>query len=176
VRSFKQVAVDQSSDDHRQFALLPYIKEILLSLQPKLKGRNIDIQIDCPIELNVDTYPGAISQILTNFIMNSLHHGFESLPKGIIHIAIEKQENLLQLIYADNGTGMNQEALSKLFDPFYTTKRGQGGSGLGAHIVYNLVTGLLGGSIQASCVDGGGLRYQIRFPLCDSSIPHLAKY
>lgn len=165
VKSFKQVAVDQTSNDRRKFQLLPYLNETLVSLQPKLKGRQISIQIDCPESLVIDNYPGAISQILTNFVMNSLHHGFENLSQGEIQINFEVDGDYLKFLYADNGNGMNEEALGKLFDPFYTTKRGQGGSGLGTHIIYNLVTGLLGGTIKASSIQGQGLQYALRFPL-----------
>jgi len=165
VRSFKQVAVDQTSNDKRKFQLATYLNEILVSLQPKLKGRNIDISIDCPEALIIDSYPGAFSQILTNFVMNSLTHGFENLNQGKIQMRLEVEDNDLKFHYEDNGHGLDKEALSKLFDPFYTTKRGQGGSGLGTHIVYNLVTSLLGGSIKAQSTPGEGLAYQLRFPL-----------
>lgn len=165
VRSFKQVAVDQTSNDRRKFQLLPYLNEILVSLQPKLKGRQIDIKITCPEGLLIDNYPGAISQILTNFVMNSLHHGFENLNQGEIQITVAIDGDFLKFDYSDNGNGMDAEALGKLFDPFYTTKRGQGGSGLGTHIVYNLVTGLLGGTIKAHSSSGLGLRYHLRFPM-----------
>ncbi len=165
VRSFKQVAVDQTSNDKRQFQLLPYLNEILISLQPKLKGRHIEIKIDCPERLTIDSYPGAISQILTNFVMNSLTHGFENLAQGTIEMRFEVDQDELKFQYQDDGHGLDKEALGKLFDPFYTTKRGQGGSGLGTHIVYNLVTSLLGGSIKAQSAPGQGLCYQLRFPL-----------
>ncbi|MBC3809705.1 GAF domain-containing protein [Undibacterium seohonense] len=165
VRSFKQVAVDQTSNDKRKFQLHSYLNEILISLQPKLKGRNIDIRIDCPRELTIDSFPGAISQILTNFVMNSLTHGFENKDEGEILIVFEVDGVDLKFLYQDDGHGMDSEGLSKLFDPFYTTKRGQGGSGLGTHIVYNLVTGLLGGTIKADSKPGQGLRYQLRFPI-----------
>lgn len=165
VRSFKQVAVDQTSNDKRRFQLHSYLNEILTSLQPKLKGRNIAIEIDCPNDLIIDGYPGAISQILTNFVMNSLTHGFEDLTEGKIQIRFDVDAEDLKFEYHDNGHGMDKEALGKLFDPFYTTKRGQGGSGLGTHIVYNLVTGLLGGTIKAHSTPGKGLTYQLRFPL-----------
>jgi signal transduction histidine kinase len=172
VKSFKQVAVDQTSDDQRQFQLAPYLQEILVSLHPKLKGRHIDIQIDCPETLIIDSYPGAISQIVTNFVMNSLHHGFEGSSHCAIKMQVEVEGDHLLFNYEDNGRGMDKEGLSKLFDPFYTTKRGQGGSGLGAHIVYNLVTGLLGGSIKAQSEENQGLRYQLRIPLDFTKQPH----
>ncbi|MFZ6817278.1 GAF domain-containing protein [Undibacterium sp. Ji22W] len=172
VRSFKQVAVDQTSNDRRKFQLHPYLNEILVSLQPKLKGRQIQIDIQCPEDLFIDNYPGAISQILTNFVMNSLTHGFENLLEGKIVIRFEVEGEDLLFHYEDNGQGMEKEALGKLFDPFYTTKRGQGGSGLGTHIVYNLVTGLLGGTIKAQSTLQQGLSYQLRFP---ANISHNTK-
>ncbi len=171
VRSFKQVAVDQTSNDKRKFQLNTYLNEILVSLQPKLKGRHISIEIHCPSDLIIDSYPGAISQILTNFVMNSLTHGFENLTMGKIQITFEVDGEDLNFLYLDDGHGMDKEALSKLFDPFYTTKRGQGGSGLGTHIVYNLVTGLLGGTIKAQSAPEQGLCYQLRFPRNASSKP-----
>ena len=165
VRSFKQVAVDQTSDDKREFLLASYLNEIMVSLQPKLKGKQIQIHIDCPEQLKINSHPGALSQIVTNFVVNSLNHGFEQKQEGEIHIRMNLTGSELWFEYADNGRGMEQDELEKLFDPFYTTKRGQGGSGLGAHIVYNLVTGLLNGSIKATSQPGQGLLYQIRIPV-----------
>lgn len=165
VRSFKQVAVDQTSDDKREFYLESYLNEIMVSLQPKLKGKNVEIHIDCPNNLKINSHPGALSQIVTNFVVNSLNHGFEQTKEGQIHLRLQRLDSHLLFEYEDNGKGMEQEELEKLFDPFYTTKRGQGGSGLGAHIVFNLVTGLLHGSIRASSQPGKGLLYQIRIPI-----------
>ncbi len=165
VRSFKQVAVDQTSDEKREFLLAAYLNEIMVSLQPKLKGKHVQIHIDCPDKLKILSHPGALSQIVTNFVVNSLNHGFEQTQEGHIYLHMEMVGKDLLFEYKDNGQGMNQDELEKLFDPFYTTKRGQGGSGLGAHIVYNLVTGLLNGNIKASSQPGMGLQYQIRIPI-----------
>lgn len=170
VRSFKQVAVDQSSESIREFDLRVYLDEILFSLQPKFKGKKIAIKIDCPAGIVIKTYPGALSQVLTNMLTNSLIHGFEGLNKGHIDIVARTENGMVNLSYADDGLGMESEALEKLFEPFFTTKRGQGGSGLGTHIVYNLVTGPLAGSIKASSAPGHGLQYQVRFP-CQRSVP-----
>lgn len=164
VRSFKQVAVDQTSEDRRRFHLASYLDEILASLQPKLKGRQVQINIECADELSIDSYPGAFSQIITNFVMNSLNHGFENRPKGVIDIKLKLDGKILQLDYQDDGRGMDKDALTRLYEPFYTTKREQGGSGLGTHIIYNIVTGLLEGSIKATSPEGSGLHYQVRFP------------
>lgn len=164
VRSFKQVAVDQSSDDIRNFNLGAYLNEVLLSLQPKLKGRPVKVNVDCPKDLVLDSFPGAVSQIVTNMVMNSLVHGFERDQAGKIDIRVKEEGGEVVFDYADDGAGMDQEALTKLFDPFFTTKRGSGGSGLGAHILYNLVTGALGGTVRVESEPGKGLRYHLTFP------------
>src|SRR5690606_17312568 len=107
---------------------------------------------------------GAVSQIVTNMVVNSLLHGFERDQPGRITIRVAQEGEQVLFDYADDGMGMDQETLGKLFDPFFTTKRGTGGSGLGAHILYNLVTGALGGTVRADSAPGEGLRYQLRFP------------
>jgi len=164
VRSFKQVAVDQSSGDIRSFNLRAYINEVLLSLQPKLKGRPIKVEVDCPPDLVMDSFPGAVSQIVTNMVVNSLVHGFERDQPGHIAIRAALEGGTVVFSYTDDGAGMDKESLDKLFDPFFTTKRGSGGSGLGAHILFNLVTGALGGTVQVDSAPGQGLRYALRFP------------
>lgn len=165
VRSFKQVAVDQSSDNIRSFNLGKYVGEILLSLQPKLKGRKVAVQVDCPPDLELNSFPGAVSQIVTNMVVNTLVHGFERDQPGNITIrAWLEDDDMVVFEYGDDGAGMDADTLSKLFDPFFTTKRGSGGSGLGAHILYNLVTGSLGGSLRAESSPGKGLQYHLRFP------------
>lgn len=164
VRSFKQVAVDQSSGDIRSFNLRNYLNEVLLSLQPKLKGRPVQVEVDCAHDLVLDSYPGAVSQIVTNMVVNSLVHGFEREQAGKIAIRAALDGDTVTLTYADDGAGMDRESLDKLFDPFFTTKRGSGGSGLGAHILFNLVTGALGGTVHVESAPGQGLRYELRFP------------
>jgi len=164
VRSFKQVAVDQSSGDIRSFNMRNYLNEVLLSLQPKLKGRPVQVEVDCPHDLVLDSFPGAVSQIVTNMVVNSLVHGFEREQAGKIAMRAALEGDTVAFTYADDGAGMDKEALDKLFDPFFTTKRGSGGSGLGAHILFNLVTGALGGTVHVDSTPGQGLRYELRFP------------
>jgi signal transduction histidine kinase len=164
VRSFKQVAVDQSSGDIRSFNLDAYLHEVLLSLQPKLKGRPVKVEVECAKDMVLESYPGAVSQIVTNMVMNSLVHGFEEGQAGCIGIRARLDDNMVTLVYADDGVGMDQDTLGKLFDPFFTTKRGNGGSGLGAHILFNLVTGALGGTVRVESAPGKGLRYHLKFP------------
>lgn len=164
IRSFKQVAVDQSSENIREFDLAKYLDEILISLQPKFKGKKILIEVDCPTGVLIKTYPGAISQILTNMLMNSLHHGFDGETQLQIQIQVKIHDDYVVLDYRDDGTGMDAAAFAKLFEPFFTTKRAQGGSGLGTHIIYNLTTNALQGTVKAHSEPGLGLHYHLRFP------------
>jgi signal transduction histidine kinase len=164
VRSFKQVAVDQSSDNVRSFNLRKYLDEVLLSLQPKLKGKPIEVAVDCPADIQMESFPGAVSQIVTNMVVNSLVHGFGEGQSGSIKIKGKLEDGHVHLDYSDDGIGMDQATLVQLFDPFFTTKRGSGGSGLGAHILYNLVTGPLGGTVKVVSAPGMGLHYSLRFP------------
>ena len=165
VRSFKQVAVDQSSDDIRTFRLKSYLDEVLLSLQPKLKGRPVKVEVACADDIHLESFPGAVSQIVTNMVMNSLVHGYQRDQAGKIRIsAALEDDDTVVFTYSDDGAGMEPEMLAKLFDPFFTTRRGQGGSGLGAHILYNLATGPLGGTVKVESEPGKGLQYCLRFP------------
>jgi len=164
VRSFKQVAVDQSSDDIRSFNLRKYLDEVLLSLQPKLKGKPVTIDIDCAQNIELASFPGAVSQIVTNMVVNSLVHGFEEGQPGKIKITGKVDGDFVEFDYSDDGIGMDTATLGQLFDPFFTTKRGSGGSGLGAHILFNLVTGALGGTVKVVSAPGMGLHYKLRFP------------
>jgi two-component sensor histidine kinase len=164
VRSFKQVAVDQSSDDIRSFNLRKYLDEVLLSLQPKLKGKPVKIEIDCAQNIELASFPGAVSQIVTNMVVNSLVHGFEEGQPGKIKITGKVDGDFVEFDYSDDGIGMDTATLGQLFDPFFTTKRGSGGSGLGAHILFNLVTGALGGTVKVVSAPGMGLHYKLRFP------------
>ena len=164
IHSFKQVAVDQSSGERRRFALKGYIDEILLSLRPKLKITSHSVEVECPDDIVLDTYPGAIAQILTNFVTNSLIHGFDGLQNGHIRVVIRQGSDRITLHYSDDGRGIAPEHLARVFDPFFTTKRGIGGSGLGLHIVYNLVTQLLGGTIHVASEPGKGASFVISLP------------
>ncbi len=163
IQSFKRVAVDQSSDERRKFKLGTYIGEVLLSLGPKLK-KNVDVTVDCPDSIQIDSYPGALAQILTNFVTNSILHGFDDGRRGHISLTASEAAGQVQLCYADNGKGVDAEHLPHIFDPFFTTKRGSGGSGLGMHIVYNLITQRLGGRISAASEPGAGLKLSLDLP------------
>lgn len=164
VKSFKQVAVDQSSNASRCFNLANYIDEILTSLAPRMKRTGHSVHVDCPHDLEVSCNPGAISQILTNLIINSLVHGFEYKDCGKICVQVIEEGAALSLVYEDDGKGVPATNLRNIFQPFFTTKRGQGGSGLGLNIIYNLITQSLGGRIEFSSVEGEGVRFFIQIP------------
>ncbi|MBD3669627.1 MAG: PAS domain S-box protein [Gammaproteobacteria bacterium] len=164
IRSFKQVAVDQSSESPRRFEICSYLHEVIRSLSPRLKQGEYHIEVDCPKTLEIETYPGAISQIITNLIINSIIHGFEESGHGDIYIAISRTEQDITIRYRDNGVGIEQENLRKIFEPFYTTKRGSGGSGLGLHILFNIVSQTLGGTIEVESSKGEGMQILICFP------------
>ncbi len=166
IKSFKKVAVDQSSQEVRQFKLMEYIEEILVSLQPKLKQTAHQVTVAGDTELLVETVPGAISQIITNLVINSLTHAYENDDTaGKIKIEVETADNTVIMYYSDDGKGMKQTTMQRMYEPFYTTRRGSGGSGLGLSIIFNLVTQTLGGHIQCHTEINKGTRFEISFPI-----------
>ena len=164
IKGFKQIAVDQASEEKRRFLFKEYLEEILLSLHPKLKKTRHHVEIHCPDELVLESYPGAFSQIVTNFVMNSLIHAFDENDKGIMTLDISTTETHLQIMYSDDGKGISPEDQKRIFEPFFTTKRDQGGSGLGLNIIHNLVTHRLKGTIACSSVVGEGTAFTIQIP------------
>jgi PAS domain S-box-containing protein len=165
IKSFKQVAVDQTILEQRVFAIKEYINGVILSLRSELKRTKHKILINCPEELVIKSHPGAFAQITTNLIMNSLLHGFEGIDQGEIKFEIKLVKKQLLFHYQDNGIGMDEKNVKQIFDPFYTTKRNQGGTGLGMHIVYNLVTQKLNGDISCNSPLGKGVEFIIEIPL-----------
>src|SRR5262249_52445188 len=145
VQSFKEVAVDQSIEQKRTFSLKVYLEEILTSMRPKFKRTKYHISVSCDENIVLLSYPGAIAQVITNLLMNSLIHGFENRDEGRITIEVKTSHNSIILHYRDDGNGIPNDILPRIFDPFFTSKRGSGGSGLGLHIVYNLITQKLKG-------------------------------
>lgn len=165
IESFKQIAVDQSYEERRTFELGSYLHDIVRSLEPRLRPDQHQVQIDCPLSVTLTSYPGAVSQIMSNLILNSVIHGFEARPNGLIQIKCRQAGDQAELEYRDNGIGMEPAVLEKIFHPFFTTKRGQGGTGLGMNIAYNLVTQKLGGGIECESLPGKGVCFTIRIPL-----------
>lgn len=165
VRSFKNISVDQHFEDMREFNLKKYIDDLLLSLQNQLKIKQVKVINTIDEHIVIESYPGIFSQIISNFILNSIKHGFEgdanNEVENIIKISIHQDDNRLVMQYEDNGQGITDATEKRLFDPFFTTKRGQGGSGLGLNIVYNLVTQKLGGTLDVVRVSPHGLGFTI---------------
>jgi len=168
IKSFKQVAVDQSSDEFRHVDVREYFDEIIMSLHPKLKNTNIQLINEAPESIVVYTNPGALYQIISNLIVNSVVHAFDDSQEDerIVIDAIRDGEELV-VEYSDNGKGVDEDALVKIYEPFYTTKRGQGGSGLGMNVVYNLVTTSLNGRIDIDSHPGEGLKVSIKLPVME---------
>jgi len=165
VKSFKQVAVDQSSEQKRRIDLASYLAEIMSSLHPTLKRTQHVVEIHCPEGLELETFPGALYQIVVNLVLNSLLHGFAKRNDGHINIGARLLGDQVVLTYRDDGVGMSDEVRKKIFEPFFTTRRGEGGSGLGMHIVWNLATQVLQGSISVESVPNVGTAFELRFPL-----------
>ncbi len=171
---FKQVAVDQTSMRRRRFNLRQTIEEMLVTLRPQFKRTAHRIELEIPPDLELDSYPGPLEQALANLVSNSLIHGFAGLDAGVIHIrAAASDAGRVQIDYADNGVGIPEPMLKRIFDPFFTTRLGSGGSGLGLYIVYNLMTGVLGGTIQASSRPGSGATFTLALPLTAPDRPIL---
>jgi predicted ATPase/signal transduction histidine kinase len=164
IHSFKEVAVDQSSELKRTFKVRDYLDEILISLTAKLRTTKHKVEINCDRNIVLDSYPGVLSQIVTNLVMNSLIHAYDRDDAGVMAFDFQLEGDRLIFEYADNGKGITPENLSKIFEPFFTTKRGQGGTGLGLHIIYNLVTQKLQGTIQCQSQLGKGTKFTIAFP------------
>lgn len=166
VSSFKLVAVDQSSETIRQFNLKEYVNVILSSLQPELKQTRIQIALDCPDDLVLNSYPGDFSQIFTNLIINSVAHGFnQGEDAGNIKIEITRDGNDAVIRYTDDGKGIPANIIPKVFDPFFTTNRQAGRSGLGMHIIYNIITQKFKGTITCEDTSSKGALFVIRVPV-----------
>lgn len=165
ISSFKKVAVDQSSAETRTFNVRELMEEILITLAAKLKSANVSYHLDCPNELVVTSKPGPINQILINLILNSIYHAFEGVDNCAVDIKVMSLSDQLHINYGDNGVGIDESIKSRIFEPFTTTKRGSGGSGLGMHLVYNLVTQALDGHINVESELGNGVKFDITFPV-----------
>ena len=166
ITSFKQVAIDQTSVQRRQFRLAEVVDEILLTMQPSLKKSSCKVNCRIPGDLALDSYPGPLGQVLTNLLTNALSHAFEGRAQGRIEILAAREGlDQLSLQVADDGVGIVPELLGRIFDPFVTSKLGRGGNGLGLHIVWNTVTAVLGGTISVVSAPGEGARFRIVMPL-----------
>lgn len=162
--SFRMIAIDQTNNEWRVFNAAMYTRDLLCSLEPLLKSKDCKTEVVCPDILEIKGYPGVFAQIITNLVNNSVVHAFDDV-QGTIRIVLEKNEGKNYLYFSDNGSGMTEEVQKRAFDPFFTTKRGaEGGTGLGLHLVYNLVIQKLGGTISMESKVGIGTRFEIIFP------------
>lgn len=164
MRSFKDVAVDRTGDDLRTIDLGDYLRDILANLGPRLRATPHKLLLDCPGAVTLTTRPGALTQIVTNFVMNSLSHAFPAGRAGTIDLSAWRDGGDAMITYGDDGVGVPPAIMSRLFEPGFTTRRGEGGTGLGLGIVHDLVTRKLGGSMTARNRPHGGLAFDLRLP------------
>lgn len=168
VASFKQVAVDQTSSQRRRFSLSSVASEILITLNPAIRKSACTVSMDMQNDLRMDSYPGPLGQVLANLINNAIVHGFDGgkIPGTITLVARAEGVNQVVVQVRDAGRGIQKADLHRVFEPFFTTRLGQGGSGLGLHIAHSIVTGVLGGSIDVSSEAGSGATFTLTLPLC----------
>ena len=165
IQSFKQTAVDQTSEERRSVDLKGYLEDVLTSLHPRLKQTRHRVLVDCPEGIVLDSYPGALFQVLTNLTMNAVTHAYPDGRAGTLSVTVTRPAaGEVELRFSDDGCGIPPAHRSRVFDPFFTTKRGKGGSGLGLHIVYNIVTTRLRGAIRVESEEGRGTSFILRFP------------
>ena len=164
IASFKQVAVDQTNDERRAFDLRNVLEDTLATFTPRLRRANCAAKVEVEGTLNLHSYPGSLCQVINNLITNALVHAFEQRPSAAIAIRAREAGAEVVIDFADDGVGMADEVLHRVFDPFFTTRMGRGGTGLGMNIVYNIVTGVLGGRIDIATALGQGTTITIAIP------------
>ena len=164
VVSFKQVAVDQTSEQRRNFDLRAVIDDNLSAMLPNFKQKHVNVQNYVPVGIQCNSYPGPLGQILTNIVQNAIFHAFEAPGSGILTIQAENHSNEVIVSIKDDGVGMPQNVLAHVFDPFFTTKLGKGGSGLGLSISHRIATSVLGGNLDAESAPGKGTTFIITLP------------
>jgi PAS domain S-box-containing protein len=161
INSFKNIASDQSNDEVRTFNVKTYCDDILKSLQSELKKQNHTVSVQCPDDLEITSYPGPFSQVISQLVLNSLQHAFDRRTSGRIEITISYSEPVLSIDFKDNGKGIEEELLDRIFDPFTTSGHDENSSGLGLYIVYMIVTQTFRGSIECLSKPGDGTRFLI---------------
>ena len=164
IKSFKQIAADQSEDEKKEFNLKEYCDEVLISINSIVKQTSLSLSISCENDILINSYPGAFSHIISNLITNSIKHGFDANEKGHMHFDISLKETYVQILYKDNGKGIPKENYQKVFEPFFTTNRKDGGAGLGLNIIYNIIQKSLKGNITCEPCKKGVL-FKIIIPL-----------
>ena len=164
VKSFKKIAVEQGSEIKEKFILREVFEDVILSMKGEYKRQNHEIRLNCDENIEIDSYPGAYTQILTNLIMNSIQHGFKDKTNGEIDISCKMDGPILTIIYYDDGSGISEENIGHVFEPFFTTNRINGNSGLGMNVIYNLVCQKLDGKIKLESEYGKYTRITIELP------------
>ena len=165
IASFKQVAIDQSSERRREFELRQLLDDVVATIRPSIKHAPVSIELEAEDGLLCDSYPGPLSQVVVNLIQNAVLHAFENRPGGTIRLQGRRHAGgALQLCVSDDGAGMAPNVLARIFDPFFTTRLGQGGSGIGLAVCHRIATSVLGGSLVAESAPGGGSRFTLTFP------------
>jgi signal transduction histidine kinase len=166
ITSFKHVAVDQTSSQRREFDLGEVLREVVGTLHHTFRKTPYTLDIDVPEGILMDSYPGPLGQVATNLINNALTHGFEGRDHGRMLFRVRPVgTDRVDIEFSDDGKGIPADNLKHVFDPFFTTRLGQGGSGLGLNITYNIIEGLLGGSIRVTSEPGQGTHFVIEIPL-----------
>jgi signal transduction histidine kinase len=163
--NFRQVAADQASEQRREFDLATMVREIISTLTPTLKRQPHRVVVDIPEGILMDSQPGPLGQIVINLVNNAYLHAFEGRSNGLLTIHAEVIGAQVKLQFEDNGVGISKENLAILFEPFFSTKIGKGGTGLGMAIVANLVQKTLGGEVSVQSTPGMGTRFDILLPL-----------
>jgi PAS domain S-box-containing protein len=164
MRNFKQVAADQASEQRRQFDLAAAVGEVLDSLLPSLKRQSHQVLVDIPEGIAMDSYPGPLGQVVINLVNNAYLHAFEGREGGVVNLSADLEQDMVSLCVADNGVGMPPELLAHMFQPFFSTKIGRGGTGLGMTIVENLTRKVLGGTLAVQSTVGQGSTFTLRLP------------
>lgn len=164
IASFKQIAVDQASEQRRSFDLGEYLQQLAASLGPEVRTSGNTLRVTCPEGIAMDGYPGPLAQVLANLVGNALFHGYGPELKGEVVLSAAGEGDEAVLAVSDRGKGIPAEDREHIFEPFFTTKRGLGGSGLGLHIVHTVVTETLHGRIACEAPEGGGTRFVVRIP------------
>ena len=166
VHSFKQVAIDQANEERRSFELRGWLLELMSTLGPLLRRKGHDVRLSCADGIVIDSHPGALAQVISNLALNAVIHGFPDGRPGVLDLTVTRLgERDLRIVFADDGAGIPAENLRKVFDPFFTTRRDQGSTGLGLHIVFNLVVSTLGGQFDLDSAADRGTRFTIDLPL-----------
>ena len=164
IDNFKMISVNHSIESKHLFAVYDVFSSVTISLRSEYAHTKHEIIINCDKNIVINSFPGALTQVITHLVMNSLKHGFKTIDKGLIEITVKILKQHIEIIYTDNGRGMSRENIEKMYIPFYTTDRAKGASGLGMHVVFNLISQKLGGTIQFTGQENKGMEFKIVLP------------